>query len=188
MEATGFQYGNLRQATTRKLVLTCHESIAVVQCRLCARMAVHGDVVLRQRICLGSDCRALFFLCQHCDRGQRYCSVSCREQARLEQRRCANRRHQQSPEGRLDHRDRQREYRQRRAQRRVTDQGSVSLTCSASSRGGPREAIAEDVPHRGGMPLLPLTSNISPRLWLCCRRCGRRGRFVDPLSRTPPRR
>jgi hypothetical protein len=34
----------------------------------------------------------------------------------MELRRCANRRHQQSPEGRLDHRDRQREYRKRRAQ------------------------------------------------------------------------
>ena len=47
----------------------------------------------------------------HCDRGQRYCSVACRPQARLQQRRCANCRHQRSPEGRLDHRDRQREYR-----------------------------------------------------------------------------
>ena len=40
-------------------------------------------------------------------------------QARRHQRRAANRRHQQSPEGRLDHRDRQREYRQRAERRRA---------------------------------------------------------------------
>ncbi len=36
----------------------------------------------------------------------------------------ANRRHQSSPDGRLDHRDRQREYRRRLVALRVTDQGS----------------------------------------------------------------
>jgi hypothetical protein len=46
----------------------------------------------------------------HCDRGQRYCGPSAR--------------HQQSTEGLLDHRDRQRDYRQRIASR-VTDQGSL---------------------------------------------------------------
>ncbi len=35
-----------------------------------------------------------------------------------------HRRHQRSPEGRLDHRDRQRAYRRRHAPARVTDQGS----------------------------------------------------------------
>jgi len=98
-------------------------------------MAV-GEVVLRQRVCLASNCQATFFLCSRCDRGQRYCSPACRQQARLHQRRCANRRHQQSPEGRLDHRDRQRDYRRRQAAARVTDQGSFSIGCSASlSRG-----------------------------------------------------
>src|SRR4030095_3371827 len=37
-----------------------------------------------------------------CDRGQRYCTDRCRSKARREQRRAANRRHQQTPEGRLD--------------------------------------------------------------------------------------
>ena len=52
----------------------------------------------------------MFYLCRHCDRGQRYCSARCREKSRRLQRREANRRHQRSPEGRLDHRDRQRAY------------------------------------------------------------------------------
>ena len=87
-------------------------------------MAIPGDVILRQRVCSSGGCHAVFWICQHCDRGQRYCGPTCRTQARLQQRRCANCRHQRSPEGRLDHRDRQREYRRRQARTRVTDQGS----------------------------------------------------------------
>jgi hypothetical protein len=79
-------------------------------------MAAHGEAVLRQRLCLG--CQAVFFICEHCDRGHRYCSLSCRDHARTQQRRRANRRHQQSAEGRLDHRDRQRQYRERCASSR----------------------------------------------------------------------
>jgi len=84
-------------------------------------MAGHGEVVLRQRVCFG--CQTVFWICQHCDRGHRYCSLACRTQARLQQRRRANCRHQRSPEGRLDHRDRQRQYRCRQ-RASVTDPGS----------------------------------------------------------------
>jgi hypothetical protein len=37
---------------------------------------VHGEAVLRQRICLGQGCHAVFFICTHCDRGHRYCSTN----------------------------------------------------------------------------------------------------------------
>jgi hypothetical protein len=90
LEATRFRYGNLRQATTFELVLTCHGEVVLVQSRLWTRMAIPGEVLLRQRFCLGSECRAIFFLCSHCDRGQRYCSLACRRQARFRQRRRAN--------------------------------------------------------------------------------------------------
>ena len=189
MEATGFRYGNLRQATTFKLVLTCHEATAVVQSRLRTRMALQGEVVLRLRVCLGSECGAVFFLCSHCDRGHRYCSLACRDQARLRQRRCANRRHQRSPEGRLDHRDRQRQYRKRRAegarQARVTDQGSLSITCSALSLCGP---VQSEAPDKFGKASLPRWPQTRPGLRLCCRICGRAGRFIDPFPRIPRRR
>jgi hypothetical protein len=72
-------------------------------------------VILRLRVCL--RCQGLFCICRHCDRGQRYCSAACRAFARREQRRQANRRHQQSDAGCQDHRDRQRMYRKRCAQR-----------------------------------------------------------------------
>lgn len=94
-------------------------------------MAIHGEVILRQRVCRGSGCHAVFWICPHCDRGQRYCSLACRAEARLQQRRCANCRHQRSPEGRMD-------------QARVTDQGSLSIIspalCGCGTSGTTRTA------------------------------------------------
>ena len=85
-----------------------------------------SEELLRQRICRGADCGAVFWICRHCDRGHRYCGERCRRKARRQQVRTANRRHQQSREGRLDHRDRQRAYRDRCRYRRVTDHTSTT--------------------------------------------------------------
>ena len=74
------------------------------------------EELLRRRICRGAGYGAVFRICRHCDRGHRYCGERCRRKTR---------RHQQSPEGRLDHRDRQRDYRERR-RRRVTDHPSAA--------------------------------------------------------------
>ena len=65
-----------------------------------------------------------FTICAACDRGHAYCSAPCRQAGRLRSLRAARARHQRSLEGRLDHRDRQRAYRQRR---RVTDHTSAPL-------------------------------------------------------------
>ena len=89
------------------------------------------EELLRQRICRGAGCGAVFWICCHCDRGHRYCGERCRRKTRRQQGRDANRRHQQSPEGRLDHRDRQRAYRERR-RRRVTDHPSPAASASDS--------------------------------------------------------
>lgn len=151
-------------------------------------MAIHGETVLRRRICCSSECCAIFFLCSRCDRGQLYCSLSCRHHARLHQRRCANRRHQQSPEGRLDHRDRQREYRQRRAQARVTDQGSLLIVCSTLSGCGSIKATRSEVPDRSRVAALPRWPQTRPGVWLRCRICGRPGRIVEQLPSIPRRR
>jgi hypothetical protein len=191
LEATGFRYGDLRQATTYKLVPACHEAVVGVQSRLRTRMAAPGEVVLRLRVCLGNECRAVFLLCSHCDRGQRYCSLACRDQARLRQRRCANRRHQQSLEGRLDHRDRQREYRRRRAHRAppagVTDHGSLLIASPASSQCGEVNASAIEVAPRSDAAGRPRWPEKRPGIWLCCRICGRAGRFIDPFPSIPRR-
>ena len=127
-------------------------------------MADADQIPFRQRLCRGQACGSVFYVCRSCDRGQRYCSERCRGKARREQRRAANRRHQISADGRLDHRDRQREYRGRLAARRVTDQGSGDEVCPST------------LP-----PLtLPPVETASGEV-ICCV-CGRRGTLVDPFT------
>lgn len=148
-------------------------------------MAVQGEVVLRQRVCRGLGCQTVFWICTHCDRGQRYCSPACRTEARRRQHRAANRRHQQSLEGRLDHRDRQQQYRERRCRPRVTDQSSFSVISPAPSGCGEAITTPVAVALRVAPPgQLQKQAN----LWLRCSICGRPGRFVDPFPRIPRRR
>lgn len=147
-------------------------------------MAASPQTVFRQRFCRASECRTLFFICTHCDRGQRYCSLVCRRSSRLEQQRAARRRHQHSLEGRLDHRDRQRTYRLRRAAiaralmtKSVTEHGSRAGTTSATI--GPA----------CNQHLEPVRSGWLRRMWqaasglglIVCRFCGRVGRFLNPF-------
>ncbi len=76
----------------------------------------------------------MFAVCVGCFRGQCYCGAGCREEARRQQHSEANRRYQQTPEGRANHRRRQREYRER-LRARVTDQatgGEVAVSSSLS--------------------------------------------------------
>lgn len=178
MKPTGFRYGNLRQVTTSKLVLTCHDAEPLSSAACEHAMADDG---FRPRICRNGACRTLFFLCARCDRGQCYCSVDCRRDARIIQRRCANRRHQQTPEGRLDHRDRQRLYRRRRIHARVTDQGSVSVADSASFRS---EQFEPEVAEQTAPALLLCWAPGQPGVRICCRVCGRQGRWLEPFP--PP--
>lgn len=151
-------------------------------------MTVHGEAVLRQRVCRGRGCQAVFWICQHCDRGQCYCSPTCRDQARREQHRRANCRHQRSPEGRLDHRDRQREYRRRHCARRapeprVTDQGSLSIASSVNMPEWDRPTRPAVVQRDPAAVLARHGPEDRPGTLLRCRICGRSGRFVDPFPR-----
>jgi hypothetical protein len=145
-------------------------------------MAFQGEVVLRQRVCRGNRCHAVFWVCEHCDRGQRYCSPACRAAARVQQRRRANGRHQRTPEGRQDHRDRQREYRRRQCQLRVTDPSSASIISPARLVCGnvaatPRAGLG--IPDALGRRPHPSV------LVLRCVICGRSGYWVDPFPRIP---
>jgi hypothetical protein len=89
--------------------------------------------------------------------------------ARRAQKRAANGRHQRSPEGRADHRDRQREYRWRLVTLRVTDQGSDGQS-SLLTLGGAVEGT-------------PNASTAMPASGLSCMVCGRRGVLIDPWPR-----
>ena len=121
----------------------------------------------------------MFYLCPHCDRGQRYCRPHCREKSRRLQRREANRRYQQSLglEGRLDHRQRQREYRQR-LKARVTDQSSLRSSPCVN-------LTAPPVPQLAAAPLAAVFSPGSDAeyaaSWVICQICGRRGRWINPF-------
>lgn len=133
--------------------------------------------VFRQRVCHFLPCGAVFYLCRHCDRGQRYCSLRCRQKSRHQQRREANRRHQQSPWGREDHRDRQRDYRQRRRDR-VTDQSSFRSCPSANLNAPQTSKLVEAAPTS---EILPFPDVEREAGWIVCQICGRRGRWIDPF-------
>ena len=134
--------------------------------------------VFRQRVCHFPSCGAVFYLCRHCDRGQRYCSTRCRQKALRLQRREANRRYQQSPEGRADHRDRQREYRLR-LKARVTDKSSVRLSPCAN-------LVAPSACELAEIDLMPdrqsATAAAEVGGGIVCQICGRRGRWIDPFA------
>lgn len=140
-------------------------------------MPVADAVVFRQCVCHFPPCGAVFYLCRRCDRGQRYCSARCREKARRLQLRQANRRHQQTPEGRADHRDHQREYRQR-LKARVTDQASPAPSaCAKNETVCPAFSVPEfDRQQSAPRPASELAE------WVVCQICGCRGHWINPFS------
>ena len=156
--------------------------MSVVQCSLSQPVPIACSTVFRQRVCHFPPCGAVFYLCPHCDRGQRYCSFRCREKSRRLQRREANRRYQQSlgRDGCLDHRQRQREYRQR-LKARVTDQSSLRaspcVNLTLPSARAPVEAPLEPL----GDLALGASRLTGPAGWVVCQICGRRGRWVNPF-------
>ncbi|MCH9685168.1 MAG: hypothetical protein K0V04_27270, partial [Deltaproteobacteria bacterium] len=90
------------------------------------------DESLRYVVCHRRECSQLFFICRCCDCGHRYCGRKGSRLMREASLRRARRRHRDSPEGRDDHRDRQREYRRRRAAR-VVDHGANNLPSAVLS-------------------------------------------------------
>jgi len=67
-------------------------------------------------------------ICQSCDHGQRYCAGGCRELAKKDAGKRANKKYQNSRQGRFKNAERQRRFRQRQKSRLqiVTYQGSPS--------------------------------------------------------------
>lgn len=138
-----------------------------------------SGLVLRQLFCRAVGCGAMFFICLSCYRGQTYCSQPCRQKSRREQLRQANRRYQQSLEGRLDHRDRQRQYRRRRCGR-VTDQSSLApYSCRRISRA----RLGESTPPAAQESPMFRSSRLESFHRLVCKVCGRWGQFVEVFRR-----
>ena len=145
-----------------------------------ASEAMAAEVAFRMRFCRGTNCGRVFFICGPCYRGQAYCSNPCRREARRQQRKRANRRYEQDPGVRQDHRDRQRGYRERLRLSRVTDQSSMTGCGSGSIS-----------PHlvRTDPGSAERVDEIHPQRWrkqasrIICNICGRIGRFVAALIR-----
>lgn len=152
--------------------------------------AVPQVVLFLQIVC--KECQALFFICRSCYRGHCYCGDACRRKARRRQLREAKRRHQQSEEGRLDHRDRQQAYLKRKAQAHfVTDQSSQPQSlCGSLVPVGlepplATQAVPEPAPEKCREP--QERSDILERVrsgMVVCIICGRSGRFINPFH--PP--
>jgi hypothetical protein len=130
----------------------------------------------------------MFFICSHCDHGQVYCSSGCREATRRLQLRAANLRHQQSEEGRLDHRDRQRAYRRRLA-RSATPSAAQSVTDHGSKNQDSHDIVGAAPSDDSELVDLD-TSLIQPvprghlslsRSGIVCSCCGRLGVFINPF-------
>ena len=132
------------------------------------------EVVWRELCCQGSGCGVMFYICGSCYRGQVYCGDGCRGRMRREQKRRAKRRHQQSREGRLDHRDRQRAYRERCRLRRVTDHTSAGRDRS----GNITESLTERVMSTSLLEILqdrPRLGGHRAAIRIVCIVCGRVG-------------
>lgn len=141
-----------------------------------------SEVPFRQLFCRAAACGVMFFICRHCYRGQTYCSAQCRCETRQQQRRKANRRYEQDPEVRQDHRDRQREYRNRRCESRVTDQSSP-LECGWGSITEPLANIEAESPPVKETQDAPKISWRERFSRIVCNLCGRWGRFITAFVR-----
>lgn len=155
-------------------------------------MAARSETPLFQRRCRAEGCGAVFWICRSCDRGQCYCCATCRESQRRRQLRAANRRHQRSREGQLDHRDRQRAYRWRiRSKTSVTDQGrrSASRSCSIVTPATPPTISStsrarlpvERMPH--ALSSRRSVRSLDRRYQVSCRICGHRSVWFSPFGR-----
>ena len=144
------------------------------------------EVVLRRLTCNWPGCGLVFYICNSCYRGHRYCGKTCRKKAQLQQRRNANRRHQQSREGRLDHRDRQRAYRERCRHGRVTDTPSAGSSRSGSI-GTTWKETEVSTPLTDKLQDRPRLKRPQDALRPVCMLCGRGGR-VEVKRIGPERR
>jgi hypothetical protein len=143
------------------------------------------------RLYLCARCRVQVILCSRCDRGNRYCGMQCRHQARELARREAAQRYQRSWQGRIAHAQRSRRWRQRRAARdaacaagadahNVTHQGSRLGVASAPLATWTHDrasacltGVAADISAPNAPPEPGIATPVVTRGW-ACRRCGAR--------------
>lgn len=102
--------------------------------------ATRSEGPWRAREC--ARCHRPFLACPTHGGSRRYCSERCSEQARIEAHRDAVRTYQGSEEGREQHCDQQRRYRERRKTRVVTDKSVCSVQTGGRLRTSSVESLA----------------------------------------------
>jgi hypothetical protein len=145
-------------------------------------------------------CQRLFAICSHCDRGHVYCGPPCSLGARRDSLRRARRRHRCSPEGRLDHRDRERGRRRRKRlfRARVGDHPSATpspeiklvpaLAPSGISTVETPTKRVEKVEIQDAPRPLPVAASFRVARDRYCRVCGSSGRWFRTAPVSPRRR
>jgi len=131
----------------------------------------------RRRKCRWPGCGADFRVCRSCDRGYLYCSEECNRLAFLTNHSRSNNVYQQSFAARLDHAERQRAYRERQREKKVTDQGrdfsgpSASIDSHAKKTIFVSERVEARTLHVSRRPAYPRRKAIYELLrCLICRR------------------
>lgn len=155
-------------------------------------MPPRSQLLFRQRSCRAPACRVLFFICSYCDRGQVYCSESCRQPVRRQQRRQANRRQQQTLRGRLAHSRRQHAYRRRLAHAHCRRNEKIVTGHSSQARLRVRPSRRVSSPDwvtticlvlmstfGGERPDEQFVQQVAAQGWVTCQFCGRCGRFLN---------
>ena len=131
---------------------------------------VGHETILRVGIC--PKCKKVFAVCRRCDRGQVYCGKRCSLEARREVRRKSQRLYRQTPWGRKDHRDNERDRRERRR----NETRSVGVRSSAMVGGSVR--VTSPVLYAAALASRGSNGGEFNHEEPCCGICGRPGRFV----------
>ncbi len=92
-------------------------------------------------------CYAQVIVCTHCDRGQRYCTDGCSQEARKESIKRARAKYQATRPGRMNNAARQQRYRERQ-QQKVTHHRSLAIILRDLLQTVPDEIKRADMPGK----------------------------------------
>lgn len=104
-------------------------------------------------------CTQIFYVCQHCWRGQAYCSDTCRQASKRRSRRRAQQKYRRTEKGKRRHRQAERRRRVRQGKKIMDDPSST--------------------PDDGHATVLQNSKYAA----VCCRFCGKTGRIVTDFPR-----
>ncbi len=125
-------------------------------------------------------CHELVRICRHCDRGNRFCPP-CAPLARAEKQRAAGKCYQKTEKGRLNHKVRQENYREK-LRKKVTHHGDLEIKGKRKSASATKQRASKiHYAHQSYLPQLPSRPG---RCDFCGRSCKHSER-TQPLSLHP---